>query len=144
MVAFEGYSSNLDTETVDEWEHTMPKRIEVNLGRQVLLAYDGATKVYEFDCVSGDDDNPTPRGRFSVNRKRHPYTSHKYHVPMNHAMFFTHTGEAIHQGVAVGPLSYLKWAGISSIGSHGCVRLSEDHATALYTWTPLGTPVHVF
>jgi lipoprotein-anchoring transpeptidase ErfK/SrfK len=122
----------------------MPKRIEIDINRQVLLAYDGATKVYEFDCVSGDDSHPTPKGRFSINRKRHPYTSHTYHVPMNYAMFFTFTGEAIHQGFAVGLLSYIKWFGVDSIGSHGCVRLSEDDASALYAWAPLGTVVHVF
>jgi lipoprotein-anchoring transpeptidase ErfK/SrfK len=63
---------------------------------------------------------------------------------MNYAMFFTTTGEAIHQGFAVTLLSYLKYFGIDSIGSHGCVRLSEDDAATLYAWTPYGTQVHVF
>jgi lipoprotein-anchoring transpeptidase ErfK/SrfK len=122
----------------------MSKRIDVNLTRQVLIAYDGSTEVYTFDCVSGDDVHPTPTGYFSIIRKRHPYTSHKYHVPMNYAMFFTKAGEAIHQGFAVGLLSYLKYFGIDSIGSHGCVRLAEDDASTLYQWAPLGTQVHVF
>jgi hypothetical protein len=76
----------------------MPKSIEINLDRQVLFAFNGTAKAYEFDCVSGDEDHPTPLGHFKVNRKAHPYTSKKYHVAMNYAMFFTHTGEAIHQG----------------------------------------------
>jgi lipoprotein-anchoring transpeptidase ErfK/SrfK len=119
------------------------KKIEVDLDRQVLLAFDGSAKIYEFDCVSGDEDHPTPVGRFRVNRKVHPYTSKKYHVAMNYAMFFTHSGEAIHQGFLVGPLSYLKSWGINGIGSHGCVRLAEDEAAALYSWTPIETPVWV-
>ena len=63
---------------------------------------------------------------------------------MNYAMFFTHSGEAIHQGFLVGPLSYLKSWGINGIGSHGCVRLTEDDAASLYSWTPSGTPVWVY
>jgi lipoprotein-anchoring transpeptidase ErfK/SrfK len=121
----------------------VPKSIEINLDRQVLFAFNGTTKAYEFDCVSGDEDHPTPLGHFKVNRKVHPYTSKKYHVAMNYAMFFTHTGEAIHQGFLVGPLSYLKSWGIGGIGSHGCVRLAEDDASSLYSWTPIGTPVWV-
>jgi lipoprotein-anchoring transpeptidase ErfK/SrfK len=121
----------------------MTKRIEVDLSRQVLLAFDGTSQVFCFDCVSGDESHPTPVGRWHVNRKVHPYTSHTYHVRMDHAMFFTMTGEAIHQSHFVGPLSYLKYLGVESIGSHGCVRLAEEDATRLYAWTPLGTPVWV-
>ena len=121
----------------------MPKRIEVNLDRQVLFAFDGGTQVYCFDCVSGDDDHPTPPGHWAVNAKYPKYTSHKYHRRMDHAMFFTHTGEAIHEGFFVGTLSYLKSWGVSSIGSHGCVRLASDDAVDLYNWTPIGTPVWV-
>ena len=29
------------------------------------------------------------------------------------------------------------------LGSHGCVRLTEDDAQALYSWTPVGTIVEV-
>jgi lipoprotein-anchoring transpeptidase ErfK/SrfK len=121
----------------------MAKRIEISLDRQVLFAFDGTAKAFEFDCVSGDGAHPTPVGHFKVNRKAHPYTSKKYHVPMNYAMFFTHTGEAIHQGYVVGPLSYLKSWGVGGIGSHGCVRLAEHDASNLYFWTPIGTPVWV-
>jgi lipoprotein-anchoring transpeptidase ErfK/SrfK len=121
----------------------MPKRIEVNRDRQVLFAFDGATQVFVFDCVSGDDDHPTPTGHWAVNAKHAKYVSHKYHRRMDYAMFFTHTGEAIHEGFFVGPLSYLKSLGVSSIGSHGCVRLAHDDAVALFNWTPIGTPVWV-
>ena len=58
-------------------------------------------------------------------------------------MFFTTTGEAIHQSHLVGPLSYLKYLGVSSIGSHGCVRLAEEDASALFGWAIVGTPVWV-
>ena len=121
----------------------MPKRIEVNLSRQVLLAFDGATQVYSFDCVSGDDSHPTPLGYWRINRKHRHYVSHTYHVRMDYAMFFTTTGEAIHQSHLVGPLSYLKMMGLGFVGSHGCVRLAEEDAATLFAWAPMGTPVWV-
>lgn len=100
----------------------MAKRIEVDLTRQVLVAFDGARQVFRFDCVSGDDSHATPVGRWAIRSKQRFYTSRKYHVRMDYAMFFTTTGEAIHQSHFVGPLSRLKSLGVRAIGSHGCVR----------------------
>lgn len=117
------------------------KNIEVNLKRQVLFAYENDKKVYEFDCVSGDEDHPTNIGTFTIFRKERKYRSKKYNVQMDYAMFFTNDGKAIHQGYAVGPLSYIKFVGIDAIGSHGCVRLAESDARTLFDWTPLHTKV---
>ena len=50
-------------------ERVMSKRIEVNLSRQVLLAFDGATQDFCFDCVSGDDSHPTPVGHWTIKRQ---------------------------------------------------------------------------
>ncbi|MFH7023837.1 MAG: DUF4157 domain-containing protein [Heteroscytonema crispum UTEX LB 1556] len=119
------------------------KSIEVDLSSQNLYAFDKGINVYSFNCVSGDSSHPTPTGRFSVLSKHKTYTSKKYHAPMNYAMFFTTTGEAIHQSQVVGPLSYLKSWGLDFIGSHGCVRLAESDAATLFEWTPLKTPVWV-
>jgi lipoprotein-anchoring transpeptidase ErfK/SrfK len=121
----------------------MPKRIEVDLSRQVLLAFDGPKQVFSFDCVTGDDSHPTPSGRWHIRSKHRHYTNHKYHVRMNFAMFFTTTGEAIHESSFVGPLSYLKSLDMGFIGSHGCVRLASEDAEALFQWTPIGTNVRV-
>ena len=121
----------------------MNKRIEVLLGRQVLIAYDGGTKAFEFDCATGDKDHPTMPGMFRVLRKHRKYTSHTYNVPMDFAMFFTLDGKAIHKSHAVGPISVLKYVGFDFFGSHGCVRLEESDASALFDWTPMGTPVTV-
>jgi lipoprotein-anchoring transpeptidase ErfK/SrfK len=120
----------------------MAKRIVVDLSRQILFAYDGDKLVYQFDCVTGDRDNPTPPGRFQISRKHRLYTSHTYHVPMNYAMFFNQ-GIAIHQAYMVTAISYLKFAGADFFGSHGCVRLSESHARTLFDWAPMRTSVEV-
>lgn len=124
----------------------MAKKIEVDLSSQRVLAYESGTLKFAFDCVSGDSSHPTPTGAFSVIRKHHPYTSHTYRVPMNYAMFFTHTGEALHQYHGPAPWWLLR-AGRSAtnlVGSHGCVRLQEPDAKALYAWARVGTLVRVF
>ena len=119
------------------------KRILVEINRQVLTAFLGDEKVYEFDCTTGDSSHPTPKGKFKILRKHEKYTSKTYKVPMDHAMFFTNTGEAIHQAYAVTLTSWAKYFGIGAIGSHGCVRLSESNATTLFKWAQIGTEVEV-
>lgn len=121
----------------------LQKSIVVDLKRQVLTAFEGGAKKYEFDCASGDSTHPTPVGNWKVLTKHRTYTSHKYKVAMNHAMFFTTTGEAIHESHAVGLTSFAKYFGINALGSHGCVRLSHEDAAVLFDWTPLHTPVKV-
>jgi len=121
------------------------KRIVVDLRSQSLAAYDGATLFHRFECVSGDSGHPTPTGHFQITRKHHPHTSHTYHVPMNYAMFFKSTGEALHQYHGPAPWALLR-AGRSLttlVGSHGCVRLQEYDARELYAWAPVGTQVDI-
>jgi lipoprotein-anchoring transpeptidase ErfK/SrfK len=120
-------------------------RIVVSLERQKLLAYENETVVYEFDCATGDGANPTPKGDFRIQpgRKYRKYRSKQYDAQMDYAMFF-HKGYAIHMAYAVGITSYLKWAGVQGVGSHGCVRLSENDARELFDHTPCQTPVKIF
>jgi len=99
--------------------------------------------VAEFDCVTGDEDHPPDVGRFQIFRKEKKCFSKKYNSQMDYAMFFTADGKAIHMAHVVGLCSYLKYFGIESIGSHGCVRLDEKDAKWLFIWAPLHTPVHV-
>jgi lipoprotein-anchoring transpeptidase ErfK/SrfK len=119
------------------------KSIVADLKRQVLIAYEGTVRKYEFDCASSDSTHPTPVGNRKILSKHRDYTSHKYKVPMNFAMFFTNTGEAIHESHAVGLTSFAKYVGINALGSHGCVRLSHEDAAKLFDWTPLHTPLEI-
>lgn len=120
------------------------KRIVVDLMSQSVAAYQGTTLFHSCECVSGDSGHPTPTGRFHITRKNHPYTSHTYHVPMNYAMFFKDTGEALHQYHGI-PWVLLR-AGrnlTNLVGSHGCVRLQESDARKLYEWAQVGTQIEV-
>jgi lipoprotein-anchoring transpeptidase ErfK/SrfK len=119
------------------------KKIIVNLDKQILIVCQTGETILEFGCVSGDEDHATPTGKFTVLRKVNPCFSNEYKVEMDHALFFTNRGHAIHQSHAVGPLSFLKAVGFDSIGSHGCVRLSEEDATWLFKWAEVGVPIHI-
>ncbi len=76
----------------------MAKRIVVELNRQGLTAFDGTTKVHEFDCATGDSDHPTPMGIFKISRRHRLYVSKTYNVRMDCAMFF-HKGVRHTSGV---------------------------------------------
>ena len=122
----------------------MAKSILVDLTLQSVTARDGTTVFRTCECVSGDSDHPTPKGHFAITRKNHPYTSKTYKVPMDYAMFFK-GGVALHQYHGPAPWIMLR-AGraiTNAVGSHGCVRLQEEDARALYKWAPIGTRVEV-
>lgn len=126
------------------WGRRMNKKIIIDLNRQVLFAYEGDELVHKFDCATGAGDTPTPTGRFQVSHKFRHYTSRTYGVAMNNAMFFNFfEGIAIHEAFGVLTTSYLKFAGVDSVGSHGCVRLSQRDARTLFDWAPVGTSVEV-
>jgi lipoprotein-anchoring transpeptidase ErfK/SrfK len=122
------------------------KHIVVNLDEQMVRAFEDDNQVYEFICVSGDDDHPTDKGVFTIDRKEHPYRSKTYNVEMDYAMFFTEDGKALHQYHGPIPLSVVRTMkqDVSEwFGSHGCVRLEEDAARTLYEWAPLKTKVTI-
>lgn len=121
------------------------KVILVDLDDQNLYAYNGPKLIYEFYCASGDRVHPTTRwpSLHRVFRKHEVYRSRTYNAQMDYAMFFTTDGKAIHQSNAVGLTSLLKDMGLNQLGSHGCVRLAEDNARTLFSWTPMNTPVFV-
>jgi lipoprotein-anchoring transpeptidase ErfK/SrfK len=122
------------------------KLIRVDPARQIVETFESGKRVFLFDCVTGDSEHPTPRGTFRVLRKAHPYRSHTYNVQMDYAMFFTNDGIALHQYHGLVPLSVLRTLkqGVSGwFGSHGCVRLDEENARAIYKWANVGTEVRV-
>lgn len=122
------------------------KIIKVNMAQQTVAAFEANKQIFSFECVSGDHDHPTNKGTFQIVRKAHPYRSQKYNVQMNYAMFFTNDGKALHQYHGPIPLSVVRAMkqGVSDwFGSHGCVRLVEKDASALYSWARIGTKVHV-
>lgn len=119
------------------------KQILVYIDRQVLVALAGEKKVYTFDVVTGVEGKETEAGTYKIFKKHLKYTSKTYGSEMPYTMFFTPDGKAIHGTLAPNIRSYLHSYVTESVGSHGCVGLSDDAAKVLFDWAPVGTPVVV-
>ncbi len=119
------------------------KEIHVFIDRQVLVALENGEEVYSFDIVTGRDGKETTAGSYSVFRKHEKYTSKTYGSEMPYTMFFTQDGKAIHGTQMATLRSYLHSSLTESVGSQGCVGLTDDDAKALFDWAPVGTPVIV-
>ena len=119
------------------------KQIRVYIDRQVLDALEGEKKVYTFDVVTGKEGKETETGNYKIFKKHAKYPSKAYGSEMPYAMFFTKDGKAIHGTLAPNLRSYFQSTVTESVGSHGCVGLSDDAAKLLFKWAPVGTPVVV-
>ena len=119
------------------------KEIRVFIERQVLVALEDDEEIYSFDVVTGRDEKETTVGRYKIFRKHKKYTSKTYGSEMPYTMFFTKDGKAIHGTTMATLRSYLHSYLTESVGSQGCVGLTDDNAKALFGWAPVGTPVIV-
>jgi len=119
------------------------KEIRVFIEQQVLVASENGEEIYSFDIVTGRDEKETTTGRYKIFRKHKKYTSKTYGSEMPYTMFFTKDGKAIHGTTMATLRSYLHSYLTESVGSQGCVGLTDDDAKALFGWAPVGTPVIV-
>jgi len=124
-------------------EAAKKKEIQVFIERQVLVALENGEEVYRFDVVTGRDGKETTAGRYRVFRKHKKYTSKTYGSEMPYTMFFTEDGKAIHGTQMATLRSYLHSYLTESVGSQGCIGLTDDNAKALFDWAPVGTAVVV-
>ncbi|MCK5825940.1 MAG: L,D-transpeptidase [Desulfuromusa sp.] len=119
------------------------KEIHVFIKEQVLIALEDGEKIYHFDIVTGREGKETEAGRFKIFKKFKKYTSKTYGSEMPYTMFFTKDGKAIHGTQMAILRSYLHSYLTESVGSQGCVGLTDEKAKALFEWAPIGTLVVV-
>ncbi|MHA6794718.1 L,D-transpeptidase [Pseudonocardia bannensis] len=79
---------------------------------------------------TGDNEDPTPRGTFSVQWKAEQYTSREYLTPMPYSVFFAPGGIAFHEGR-------------QDTYSAGCVKLVMEDAQAWFNYLQVGDEVQV-
>jgi hypothetical protein len=93
--------------------------------QQMSVAVDGAPR-YLWPISTGRPGYDTPNGSFKPNRMDADHFSQEWdNAPMPHTIFFDMHGHAIHGFFDV------KHLGLAV--SHGCVRLSPDHAATLFS-----------
>lgn len=129
--------------SVSAEEAASEKQIHIYLERQILIAVENGEEIYNFDIVTGRDGKETTAGSYAIFRKHEKYVSNSYGSEMPYAMFFTEDGKAIHGTQMATLRSYLHKYITESVGSQGCVGLTDDNAQALFEWAPMGTPVIV-
>jgi len=100
--------------------------ITVDKNSQTMtVAVDGVER-YRWPVSTGIPSRETPNGNFRAFRMEEDHYSKEFDdAPMPHSIFFTKIGHAIHGTDSVNRLG--------TPASHGCVRLSRDNATTLYT-----------
>lgn len=121
------------------------KRLEIRLGEQVVVAYEGSKAVFMTRVASGgrfiDGDYTTPTGRYITNRKR----------PSRHMASEDLAAPSAYDLPGVPWVCYLTRSGISFHGtywhndfgkprSHGCINLSPQAARWVYRWTNPSVP----
>ncbi len=91
--------------------------------QQMTVTVDGDPR-YIWPVSTGREGYNTPNGAFHpTSMERMHYSRQWDDAPMPHSIFFTNQGHAIHgTGHKI----------TGQAASHGCVRLSEAHATILY------------
>jgi hypothetical protein len=88
------------------------------------VAVDGAQR-YVWPVSTGRPGYDTPNGTFRPNRMDADHLSQEWdNAPMPHSIFFDMNGHAIH--------GFFDVKHLGSPVSHGCVRLSPDHAATLF------------
>lgn len=112
------------------------KRMEVDLARQRLYAYQGRLIVLDTNISSGRYGN-TPAGSFTAGpyKSRMHYSSKYNNAPMPWSVQIT--GHIFFHGFSSVP---------SYPASHGCIRVpltGANPARFLYEWVDVGTPIDI-
>lgn len=116
------------------------KRVEIDLERQRLIAFQGKQPVFSARIATGYFEGDTPIGEFRVERKQ----------PSRH-MASNLEGNAFDLP-GVPWVCYISWTGVSFHGtywhhnygtpqSHGCINLTPEAAKWVYRWTEPQVPV---
>lgn len=99
-------------------------------GRKAWLLENGAVVRGPVKVMTGDRDDPTPKGTFQVQWKAEQYTSREYLVEMPYSVFFAEGGIAFHEGR-------------QDTYSAGCVKLVHEDAVAFFNALQVGEEVQI-
>jgi len=120
------------------------KRLVLELGYQVVRAYEYNKPVWEAPVSSGKIDGSTPIGRWMTNRKRpcrrminEPHNPNVYDLPgVPWVSYITIEGVAFH-----GAFWHANWG---KVMSNGCINMKNDDAKWLYRWTTPAVPFNQY
>jgi peptidoglycan hydrolase-like protein with peptidoglycan-binding domain len=109
------------------------RRIEIDLAKHTLIVYDGEQVVKKFSVGSGTNSTPSPLGEWKVVQKSTkiggPFGTRWMRLSVPWGVYGIH---GTNQPGSIG------WS-----SSHGCIRMRNKDAEALYPLIPVGTPVKI-
>jgi lipoprotein-anchoring transpeptidase ErfK/SrfK len=124
-----------------------PKRIEVSLSPQKMIAWRGDKRVLEFPVTTGQDGQETIPGEYEVLDKEADAYPEGWQLDMPYWIGIYQFGDyenGFHALPSDGS-GEVYWA--DALGkypaSHGCVVLSPAGAAKLYEWADIGTTVDI-
>jgi L,D-transpeptidase catalytic domain len=99
--------------------------VSVDKGEQRMTVFVNGEALYDWPVSTGMRGHRTPSGSFRAFRMEEEHFSKEWDdAPMPNSIFFTPAGHAIHGSLATRRLG--------TPASHGCVRLSPEHAATLF------------
>lgn len=119
------------------WFAGGPKRVEIDLTKQRLKAYEGNRLVMQTRISSGKNRG-TPTGNFKAGpyKSKEHYSSLYHNAPMPYSVQVS--GHIFVHGFSVVP---------DYPASRGCVRVpisGSNPARRFYNWVDVGTPIRIF
>ncbi len=108
-------------------------RIRINTQSQTMQLYSNGKLIGRSKVCTGKEGFETPKGTFSILKKKRQHTSNLYgNAQMPYMLLITETGIAIHSGKVY-----------SRPASHGCIRIPPSFAKKLFDSVAVGTEVIV-
>lgn len=128
--------------------NTTDKLITVDIGKQMLYAWEGGKIQYQTKVSTGMRLTPTVKGSFQILSKipladmrgpspyKNLYPKGKYFLKNVPNVMYFYQGYAIHGAY---------WHhSFGRVASHGCVNVPLEAAAWLFNWANIGTQVEVF
>jgi tetratricopeptide (TPR) repeat protein len=123
-----------------------PKRIEVDISKQRLYAWEGDTLLHSFPTSTGLPGRDTASGHFQVLSKIPMAYSSIWRLKMPYWLGIYYVGN-IENGIHALPIrpdGSVMWGGLlGQRASYGCIILSNKAARLIYNWADIGTVVDV-
>lgn len=122
---------------------TNKKLITVDIGKQMLFAWDGGRIVYQTPVSTGMRYTPTVKGTFKIQRKI-PLQDMKGNYPPYEPYYIKNVPNVMYfyQAYAIHGVYWHNHFG--SVYTHGCVNLPVYASKWIYNWANVGTPVVIF
>lgn len=123
-----------------------PKRIEIDISKQRLYAWEGDNMIHNFVVSTGLPGRDTATGHFEVLDKIPMAYSSIWRLKMPNWLGIYYVGN-IENGIHALPIrpdGSVMWAGLlGQRASYGCIILNNKAARTLYQWAEIGTKVDI-